>query len=206
MLSMLIVIESFFFLCLENSFSNFFFFFFFFVFVISFFLNGVVEERQMFAPTVIRERHTHTHTHTHTDTYTRKIERKKERKTEKEREKHTHTHKEIEKEIEKEKGKRKRENLAMRAIGRGNGARKFTKAGATAGWGAKNGLRRMGSAAGGRSSEERRLSAEELIQLEHAHGAHNYHPLPVVLDEERAFGFGMWRGKSTMTFCLRILL
>ena len=55
--------------------------------------------------------------------------------------------------------------------------------------GAKNGLRRMGSA-GGRSTEERRLSAEELIQLEHAHGAHNYHPLPVVLDEKGHSGSG----------------
>ena len=39
------------------------------------------------------------------------------------------------------------------------------------------------------------------IDLEHEHGAHDYHPLPVVL--ERGEGVYLWdvEGKNTMIFC-----
>jgi ornithine--oxo-acid transaminase len=45
-----------------------------------------------------------------------------------------------------------------------------------------------------------RLSSEQLIELEHHHGAHNYHPLPVVL--ERGEGVYVWdvEGKKYFDF------
>ncbi|KAI0062984.1 ornithine-oxo-acid aminotransferase [Artomyces pyxidatus] len=41
-----------------------------------------------------------------------------------------------------------------------------------------------------KETERPHLSSADLIQLEHEHGAHNYHPLPVVLD--RALGAKVW--------------
>ena len=43
--------------------------------------------------------------------------------------------------------------------------------------------------------------SEELIALEEKHGAHNYHPLPVVL--AKGEGVFVWdvEGKNTLTFC-----
>jgi hypothetical protein len=50
-----------------------------------------------------------------------------------------------------------------------------------------------------------RLSPKEtLIEKENKYGAHNYHPLPVVLDRGRVL-FGMWTVRNIMIFCLRIL-
>ena len=44
------------------------------------------------------------------------------------------------------------------------------------------------------------LSSEEIIKIEHLYGAHNYHPLPVVL--KRGEGVYLWdvEEKNIMTF------
>ena len=49
-------------------------------------------------------------------------------------------------------------------------------------------------------------NSEYFIELEEKHGAHNYHPLPVVLDKGE--GVFVWdvEGKNTMIFFLHILL
>jgi ornithine--oxo-acid transaminase len=46
--------------------------------------------------------------------------------------------------------------------------------------------------------------AETLIEKENKYGAHNYHPLPVVLDREKVFVWDV-DGKKYYDFCLRIL-
>jgi hypothetical protein len=40
--------------------------------------------------------------------------------------------------------------------------------------------------------------AETLIEKENKYGAHNYHPLPVVLDRGEGFLFGMWTVRNIM--------
>ncbi|KAJ7305496.1 ornithine-oxo-acid aminotransferase [Mycena albidolilacea] len=47
-----------------------------------------------------------------------------------------------------------------------------------------------GVARNGKNGKEAHLSSTELIRLENEHGAHNYHPLPVVFD--RALGAKVW--------------
>lgn len=46
--------------------------------------------------------------------------------------------------------------------------------------------------------------SEILIEKENKYGAHNYHPLPVVLEREKVCMYGMLTGKNTMTFFLLI--
>ena len=48
--------------------------------------------------------------------------------------------------------------------------------------------------------QETMLSSQELIQLENRYGAHNYHPLPVVLSKSR--GVHVWdvEGKKYYDF------
>jgi ornithine--oxo-acid transaminase len=48
-------------------------------------------------------------------------------------------------------------------------------------------------------------NANHYIELEHIHGAHDYHPLPVVL--ERGEGVYLWdvEGKNILIFFLHIL-
>jgi ornithine--oxo-acid transaminase len=41
------------------------------------------------------------------------------------------------------------------------------------------------------STAEQTKNSQYFIDLEDKHGAHNYHPLPVVLDLEKVFSFGM---------------
>ena len=50
-----------------------------------------------------------------------------------------------------------------------------------------------------------KLTSQEVIELENKHGAHNYHPLPVVLSKGE--GVYVWdvEGKNIMIFYLRIL-
>ncbi len=49
-------------------------------------------------------------------------------------------------------------------------------------------------------NETKRYSAEEIIELENNYGAHNYHPLPVVL--EKGEGVYVWdvKGKKYYDF------
>ena len=39
-----------------------------------------------------------------------------------------------------------------------------------------------------------------IIELEDQYGAHNYHPLPVVLKEGKGVSFMMWKTKNIMIF------
>jgi acetylornithine/succinyldiaminopimelate/putrescine aminotransferase len=56
------------------------------------------------------------------------------------------------------------------------------------------------------STVETVKDSQYFIDLENQHGAHNYHPLPVVLDKGE--GVFVWdvEGKNTMIFFLHILL
>ena len=51
----------------------------------------------------------------------------------------------------------------------------------------------------------KKMSPQYHMDLEAKHGAHNYHPLPVVLSKGR--GAKVWdvEGKNIMTSCLRTL-
>jgi hypothetical protein len=49
-------------------------------------------------------------------------------------------------------------------------------------------------------SESRNVNRKE-----NKYGAHNYHPLPVVLDRGEGVLFGMWTVRNIMISCLRIL-
>ena len=49
-----------------------------------------------------------------------------------------------------------------------------------------------------------KLTSKDAIALEEKFGAHNYHPLPVVLSRGKEFLFGMLKEKDIMTFCLPI--
>ena len=42
-----------------------------------------------------------------------------------------------------------------------------------------------------------KLSAAQLMELENKHGAHNYHPVPVVLDKGEGL-YGMWKERNIM--------
>ncbi|KAJ7305488.1 ornithine-oxo-acid aminotransferase [Mycena albidolilacea] len=55
--------------------------------------------------------------------------------------------------------------------------------------GSANGVARNGNGVA-KNGKEAHLSSMELIRLENEHGAHNYHPLPVVFD--RALGAKVW--------------
>jgi hypothetical protein len=44
--------------------------------------------------------------------------------------------------------------------------------------------------------------SEHLISIEDRYGAHNYHPIPVVLDRVKVFMFGTWMERDILTFCL----
>jgi ornithine--oxo-acid transaminase len=50
------------------------------------------------------------------------------------------------------------------------------------------------------TNEESEITTEEIIHLEHTHGAHNYHPLPVVFSSAK----GIWvedpEGRKYMDF------
>ena len=48
-------------------------------------------------------------------------------------------------------------------------------------------------------------NSQYYIDLENQHGAHNYHPLPVVLEKGEGVMFGMSKEKNTMIFFLLIL-
>lgn len=43
-------------------------------------------------------------------------------------------------------------------------------------------------------------NSQYYIDLEYKHGAHNYHPLPVVLEKEKVFLCGMLKEKNIMIF------
>ena len=49
-----------------------------------------------------------------------------------------------------------------------------------------------------------KLSAAQLMELENKHGAHNYHPVPVVLDKGE--GVFVWdvEGKAICSICLSL--
>jgi hypothetical protein len=51
-----------------------------------------------------------------------------------------------------------------------------------------------------------KISSEEIILLENKYGAHNYHPLPVVLSRGEVFMFGMLKVKNITIFFRLILL
>ena len=43
-----------------------------------------------------------------------------------------------------------------------------------------------------------KLSAAQLMELENKHGAHNYHPVPVVWIKEKVCLYGMWKERNIM--------
>lgn len=43
------------------------------------------------------------------------------------------------------------------------------------------------------------VKTENSIALEERFGAHNYHPLDVVIERAKVAGFGMWKGTSIST-------
>ena len=43
-----------------------------------------------------------------------------------------------------------------------------------------------------------KLSAAQLMELENKHGAHNYHPVPVVLDKGEGVFVWMWKERNIM--------
>ena len=43
-------------------------------------------------------------------------------------------------------------------------------------------------------------TSADFITMEADYGAHNYHPLPVVLKKEKAYRYGMSKAKYTMIF------
>jgi hypothetical protein len=47
--------------------------------------------------------------------------------------------------------------------------------------------------------------SEVLIEKENKYGAHNYHPLPVVLDRGKVSMSGMWTERNIMIFYQLIL-
>lgn len=47
-------------------------------------------------------------------------------------------------------------------------------------------------------------TSEAFISQEDKYGAHNYHPLPVVLKKEKGFMYMTWKARNIMIFCQRI--
>jgi len=47
--------------------------------------------------------------------------------------------------------------------------------------------------------EQEGTRTKEFLQLDETYGAHNYHPLPVVLTEEGECGCGMSKIRNTLT-------
>jgi len=52
---------------------------------------------------------------------------------------------------------------------------------------------------------DKNYTTPELMELENQYGAHNYHPLPVALEKEKAFMYGMSKVKDIMIFFRHIL-
>ncbi len=48
------------------------------------------------------------------------------------------------------------------------------------------------------------MVSKDYIEMEDKFGAHNYHPLPVVLQKVKEFMFGMLKGKNIMISFLLI--
>jgi hypothetical protein len=48
------------------------------------------------------------------------------------------------------------------------------------------------------------MTTQDYIAREEKFGAHNYHPLPVVLEKEKVFLYGMLKEKDIMIFFLHI--